>query len=157
MHFRQHLIHDHVSQVLFPFAAMSCVVQCLYCLEVFESAASLDQHKNEMHQWVDEEICEEEEEMKSINTKSDIKVEKDASTTINYNDDDSCHEEEQILTYIKSEIKEENDDSNDIDTQVALKNEGYCDEDDLGNECEMEMEFKGKNVKLEVETEIIRD
>ncbi|ELU01638.1 hypothetical protein CAPTEDRAFT_198887, partial [Capitella teleta] len=66
---------------------MSGLVQCLYCLEIFGSVASLAQHKHQRHQheWLEEEAIEkEEEEVKRINMNSDIKEEKDAPSVINH-------------------------------------------------------------------------
>ncbi|ELT92885.1 hypothetical protein CAPTEDRAFT_204932, partial [Capitella teleta] len=61
------------------------LVQCLYCLELFGSVASLVQHKQLMHKWVDEkEPVEGEEEIKRMDIKTEIKEENDCSAPIDY-------------------------------------------------------------------------
>ncbi|ELU05897.1 hypothetical protein CAPTEDRAFT_206615, partial [Capitella teleta] len=61
------------------------LVQCLYCLELFGSVASLAQHKQLMHKWVDEEEpVEGEEEIIRMDLKTEIKEENDCSAYIDY-------------------------------------------------------------------------
>ncbi|ELU11645.1 hypothetical protein CAPTEDRAFT_198289 [Capitella teleta] len=50
------------------------LVQCLYCLEIFGSVATLEQHKQKMHK----------DRVEEMNIKHEIKEESDGSAAIEY-------------------------------------------------------------------------
>ncbi|ELT94740.1 hypothetical protein CAPTEDRAFT_226042 [Capitella teleta] len=56
--------------------------QCLYCLKVFESVASMAEHKKQMHEWLEEETGADKDEVKIIDIKTEI--EDDPSPAFNY-------------------------------------------------------------------------